>query len=202
MPRKGSPLIRIPCVSMTNKLALLDKTIMIKAIAMLGCVVLGLFGPSSKASPQDLAYQTLMGASALECKFCLGKSAEVTEAGGPVEFKKDGTIIASKGDWSLLEGIDKRFPALTFRQIYHGEGLSCTAQLSGNTGNIGQVEGFLRPGVMTFVETMPMGGSSFTSIFAEFDGKQELIAVHSRHFKFFSKIVASQYYGSCRPIAP
>ena len=173
-----------------------------KTIAMLYCVLSVLFGLNSKANSQDLAYQTLMGTSALECRFCAGKSADITEVGKPLKFEKDGTIIASKGEWTFHEGVDKGFPSITFRQIHRDEGLSCTAQMSGNTGNISQVEGFLGPGVMTFVESMPMGGVSVTTIFAEFDGKHELIAVHSRHTKFFSKIVASQYYGSCRPIAP
>ena len=173
-----------------------------KAIAMLYFLVAVLLGLNSKANSQDLAYQTLMGTSALECRFCAGKSADIIEVGKPLKFKKDGTVIASKGEWTLHEGVDKGFPSITFRQIRRGEGLSLTAQMSGNTGNISQIEGFLGPGVMTFVEAMPMGGISVTTIFAEFDGKQELIAVHSRHTKFFSKIVASQYYGSCRPITP
>ena len=173
-----------------------------KAIAMLYCVFLVLFGLNSKVKSQDLAYQRLMGTSALECTFCAGKSADITEAGKPLKFKKDGTIISSKGEWTLHKEVDKKFPSLTFRQIRRGEGLSCAAQMSGNTGNICEVEGFVGPGVMTFVEAMPMGGISVTTIFAEFDGKQELIAVHSRHTTFFSKIIASQYYGSCRPIAP
>lgn len=173
-----------------------------KTIAMLYCVLSVLFGLNSKANSQDLAYKTLMGTSALECRFCAGKSADITEVGKPLKFKNDGTITSSKGEWTLHEGVDRGFPALTFRQIRRGEGLSCTAQMSGNSGNISQVEGFVGPGVMTFVEAMPMGGISVTTIFAEFDGKQELIAVHSRHTKFLSKVIASQYYGSCRPIAP
>jgi hypothetical protein len=172
-----------------------------KSIAMFYCVLSILVGLTLKANSQDLAYLKLMGASAFECRFCAGKSANIAEVGKPLELKENGAIIASKGEWVFDEKVDTRFPSITFRQIHRGEGLSCTAEISGNTGNISQVEGIVGPGIMTFIETMPMG-VSVTTIFAEFDGKQELIAIHSRHSTFFSNIVASQYYGSCRPIAP
>jgi hypothetical protein len=174
-----------------------------KTIAMLYCVVSVLFGLNSKAISQDSAYQTLMGNSAFECRFLIGKTAVITEVGKPLEFKQDGTIIASKGEWTFNEKVDKGFPSITFRQIQRGEGLSLTAQMIGNTGNISQVEGFLGAQYRTFVEAIMMGGITVTTIFAEFDGRHELIAVHSRHSRVFpSKVIASQYYGSCRPIAP
>ena len=174
-----------------------------KTIAMFCCVFSILFGLSSKAISEDFAYQTLKGTSAFECRFLIGKAAVITEVGKPLEIKQDGTIIASKGEWTFDEHVDEGFPSITFRQIRQGEDLSCTAQMSGNTGNISQVEGFVGVHYKTFIEAIPMGGITVTTIFAEFDGKQELIAVHSRHSRVFpSKVIASQYYGSCRPIAP
>ena len=174
-----------------------------KTIARFCCVLLIFFGLCSKAIPEDYAYQTLKGTSAFECRFLIGKSAVITEVGKPLEIKQDGKIIASKGEWTFDEKVDEGFPSITFRQIRRGEGLSCTAQMSGNTGNVDKVEGFVGAHHRTFVEAIPMGGVTVTTIFAEFDRNRELIAVHSRHSRVFpSKVIASQYYGSCRPIAP
>jgi len=171
-----------------------------KVIVVLYCVVSVLFILNSKVNSQDLAWKTLIETSSFECKFPAGKSAVITEVGKPIEFNKDGTPIPSKGKWTLHKEVDNKFPSLTFRKINRGENTFLTAEMSGNTGNISQVEGFLGPGLMTFIEMMPLGSISITTIFAEFDSDQELVAIHSRHVLGFSNVVASQYYGSCRPI--
>ena len=172
-----------------------------KTVTILYCVLSVLFVLNSKANSQDKAWKTLTETSAFECKFSVGKSADIAEVGQPLEFKKDGTPIPSKGEWVLHKELDKGFPSLTFRQIQREEGYF-TAQMSGNTDKISEVEGFVSLGCITFIETIPGGGTSVTSIFAEFDGNQELIAIHSRHSLVFSSVIASQYYGSCRPVSP
>lgn len=151
---------------------------------------------------QDESFKTLMNANCLECIFSKGRSASVTEAGKPQEFKPDGSMVKSSGEWSINDKIDKQFTSLMFRNITRGEGLTCTALMSGNTGKVEEVKGFIGPGGITFIETMRMGGISVTTIFPEFGKSNKLIAVHSRHFTLFSRVVASQYYGYCTVIAP
>lgn len=154
------------------------------------------------ATAQDEPFKILMNGKCFECKFNKGRSASVTEVGKPQEFESDGKIITSSGEWAINDEIDKQFTPLTFRNIARGEDLTCTALISGNTGKVVEVKGLIGPGGITFIETMPMGGISVTTIFPEFGKSNRLIAVHSRHFNFFSRVVASQYYGSCKVITP
>ena len=66
-----------------------------KAIVMFYYLVSVLFVLNSKAISQDYAHQTLMGTSAFECRFLIGKSADITEFEKPLEINQDGKIIVS-----------------------------------------------------------------------------------------------------------
>lgn len=107
-----------------------------------------------------------------------------------------GTSTAWEHGRPKIERGDFGSPTVTvhFNSIDLSSG---TAQMAGN-GGTSDVLVLSTGSGLTFVEHTSFGNLIFTTIFkSDVPGRNELIAVMSRHMQLFTDPVPSQYHGTC-----